>query len=149
MSLEDRIRQSFAAAIDEARGKLDAELASTLASVREESAREREAAVAEARSAVEAEFARRFDDEKADLVNSHDRALVDLRHAAESTLAAARHDADAALEAARADAERGQMEIGRLLQQAEAHAAALRDADSARLRPPRPSATAAGACSTG
>ena len=49
MSLEDRLRQSFAAAIDEARGKLDAELQSTLASAHEESAREREAAVADAR----------------------------------------------------------------------------------------------------
>ena len=123
MSFEDRIRQSFAAAIEEARGKLDAELSSTLASVREESAREREAAVAEARSAVEAE-----------LVSSHDRTLLDLRHEAESTLAAARHDADAALETARAAAERDQMEIGRLLQETEAQAAALRDADAARLQ---------------
>ena len=128
-----RIRQSFTAAIDEARGKLDAELSATLrASTREESAREREAAVAEARSAVEAEFARRFDDEKAELVNSHDRALVDLRHAAESTLAAARQDADTALEAARCRRRAWTDGIGRLLQQAEDYAAALRDADSAR-----------------
>ena len=40
MLLEDRIRQSFNAALDEARGTLEAELQATLASVHDESERE-------------------------------------------------------------------------------------------------------------
>ncbi len=145
MSLEDRLRQSFAAALDEARGKLDAELQSTLASAHDEHAREREAAVAEGRQAAQAELSRAFDEEKAVLQSGHESALQELRAAAEATLAAARQDAEAALAAARqeaettlvaarVDAERGQLEQSRLQQQADAHAAAFRETEHARAR---------------
>ena len=90
MLLEDRIRQSFNAALDEARGTLEAELQATLASVHDESERSRAAAAAEARSAAEAELTRAFDDEKAALTASHDAALQQLRSAAEAEVAAVR-----------------------------------------------------------
>ena len=132
MSLEDRLRQSFAAALDEARGKLDAELQSTLASVHDEHARERDAAVAAARQAAEAELSRAFDEQKAALQAGHESALQELRAAGEAMLAAARQDADTLLVAARAEAERGQLEQSRLQQQADAHAAAFRETEQAR-----------------
>ena len=138
MSLEDRLRQSFAAALDEARGKLDAELQSTLASAHDEHAREREAAVAdarqEARQVVQAELSRAFAEEKAALQSGHESAVQELRAAAEATLAAARQEAETALVAARVDAERGQLEQSRLQQQADAHAAAFRETEHARAR---------------
>jgi len=132
MSLEDRIRQSFAAAIDEARARLDAELEATLAAAHAAAASDREAAVAAARQAVEAELGQAFDAERSALLARQEAALHEARSAAETALAAARHDAENALVAARADAERQQIELERLQQQAEAHAAAVRDADRAR-----------------
>jgi hypothetical protein len=134
MSLEDRLRLSFAAALDEVRGKLDAELQSTLASAQEDATREREVAVAEARTTVEAELGRAFDDQRSALTAGHESALEELRQAEEARLAAARQEADAALVAARADVERGQLEQNRLQQQADGHAAAFRETEAARAR---------------
>ncbi len=145
MSLEDRLRQSFAAAIDDARSKLDAELQTAFASMHEESERTRDEIVAAARLAAEADLARAFDDERAALAASHAAALDDLRQSSDATLSAARqeaeaallaarHEADTALVEARAEAERGLIELDRLRQQADVQAATLRDADEARLR---------------
>ena len=143
MSLEDRLRQSFAAAIDDARSKLDAELQATLASMHEESERAREDAVAAALRAAEADLARAFDDQKAALTASHAAAIEELRQSSDSTLAAAQHEAEsrvaavrqeaeAALVEARAEAERALLELDRLRQEAEVQAAAMRSADDAR-----------------
>ena len=132
MSLEDRLRQSFAAALEEARGKLESELQSSLASVHDHHTREREAAVAEARLDAVAELTRAFDEQKAALLSGHESALQEARAAAEATLAAARQDAETALVAARAEAERGQIEQARLQQQADANAAAFRETEHAR-----------------
>lgn len=132
MSLEDRIRQSFAAAIDEARARLDAELQATLATVHEDAARERDAAVADARRLVEIELGQAFDADRSALVAEHEAALLQARDAADTALASARHDAENSLVAVRADVERHQIEIERLLQQAEAHTAALREAERGR-----------------
>jgi hypothetical protein len=134
MSLEDRLRQTFAAAIDDARSKLDAELQLTLASAHEESERARDEAVAAARRAAEAELARTFDDEKAALATSHATALDELRQASEAALAAARSEAESTLVDVRAESERSRLELERLRQQAEVQAVTLRDADEARLR---------------
>ncbi len=132
MSLEDRIRQSFAAALDDARSRLDAEMQATIAAVHDEAAREREAAVAEVRRTVELELSQAFDADRSTLVAQHEAALQQAQVAADAALATARHDSENALVAARAEAERHQIEIDRLLQQAEAHAAELREADRAR-----------------
>jgi hypothetical protein len=134
MSLEDRLRQTFAAAVDDARSKLDAELQMTLASIHEESERARDEAVAAARRDAEVELARTFADEKAALVSSHTAALDELRQASDDALAAARSEAESALVEARAESERSRLEVDRLRQQAEVQAGTLRDADDARLR---------------
>jgi hypothetical protein len=134
MLLEDRIRQSFNAALDEARGTLEAELQATLASVHDESERSRAAAAAEARSAAEAELTRAFDDEKAALAASHDAALQQQRSAAEAEVAAVREEADHALAAVRADRERDQQELQRAQHHADTYALLLGEADQARLR---------------
>ena len=134
MLLEDRIRQSFNTALDEARGTLEADLQATLAAVHEESERSRAAAVAEARSAAGAELTGTFDDEKAALTASHDAALQQVRSAAEAELAAVRAEADRALAAVRADRERDQQELLRAHHHADACAVALADADQARGR---------------
>ncbi len=133
MSLEDRLRQTFAAAIDEARVKLDAELQSALASAHEDAAREREHAAAEARREAEIELSRSFDDHRAVLTASHESALRSLRESMEANLETARQEAETALVAARAEAERGQIELDRVRQQAESQANALREAEHARL----------------
>jgi hypothetical protein len=134
MSLEDRLRQSFAAAIDDARSKLDAELQTAFASMNLEKERVREEALAAARLAAEADLAKAFEDEKAALAASHAAALDELRQSSDATLAAARQEAEAALVDARAEAERGLIELDRLRQQAEVQAAAVREADEARVR---------------
>jgi hypothetical protein len=134
MSLEDRLRQSFAAAIDDARSKLDAELQTAFASMHQEKERVREEALAAARLAAEAELVKAFEDEKAALAASHAAALDELRQSSDAMLAAARQEAEAALVEARAEAERGLIELDGLRQQAEVQAAAVREADEARAR---------------
>ena len=134
MLLEDRIRQSFTAALDEARGTLEAELKATLASVHEESERARDAAVAEARSATEAELTRAFDDEKAAIAASHESALHEVRSAAEAQLTSLRQEGEAELATVRNHIELGQLEVQRLREQAEVAAAALREADQLRVQ---------------
>ena len=134
MSLEDRLRQSFAAAIDDARSKLDAELQTAFASMHEETERVREEALAAARLAAETDLAKAFEDEKAALAASHAAALDEVRQSSDATLAAARQEAEAALVDARAEAERGLIELDRLRQQADVQAAAVREADEARVR---------------
>jgi hypothetical protein len=134
MSLEDRLRQTFAAAVDDARSKLDAELQVTLASMHEESARARDEAAADARRAAEAELTRAFEEEKAALAASHAAALEDLRQASEAALSAVRHEAESTLVDVRAESERSRLDLERLRQQAEVQAVTLRDADEARLR---------------
>jgi hypothetical protein len=134
MSLEDRLRQSFAAAIEDARSKLDAELQTAFASMHQETERVRDEALAAARLAAEAELARTFEDDKAALAASHAAALEELRQSNDATLHAVRQDAEAALVEARAEAERALMELDRLRQQAEVQAAAVRESDEARVR---------------
>jgi hypothetical protein len=152
MSLEDRLRQSFTAAIDDVRTRLESEVQAALEAARAEAEQATANAVADARSAAERDLAQSFADEKAALAAAHEAALEELRRTAESTLNAARqegesalhaarHDADAlvaareqaelALNAARAEMERVQLEVARLRQQADADVAALRAAEQA------------------
>jgi hypothetical protein len=150
MSLEDRIRQSFTAAIEDVRVRLESEVQAALSAAREDAEQARLSAVAEARSVAERDLAQAFAEEKTALVSAHDAALDELRRSVETTLSAARQEGEAALQAARNDAdalaaareqlehalagardeaERVQLEVARLRQQAEADLAALRAAE--------------------
>lgn len=150
MSLEERFRQSLAAAIDDVRAKLDAEFQAALADARAEADASKAAALAETRLAVEGELLRTFSAEKEALTFSHQGALAQTREAAtaegarlraESAAEIARiHDLSAA-EAARIRAEAA-AEVARVREESATEIARVREETTAELARTREAAAA-------
>lgn len=138
MSLDERFRTALAEAMTEVRSRLEAEFAATLTDVRADADREKTAAlaaadesaaaaVADARSRLQAELQQAFDTEKASLAASHEQLLA-------QALDAARLEATRLAETAAADAERLRSEADAATARARADAEATIEAIRAELR---------------
>jgi len=124
MSLEDRFRQSLAAAIDDVRAKLDAEFQAALADARAEADASKAAALAETRLAVEGDLLRAFSAEKDALAFGHQGALAQARESATADVARLREEWAADVARAR---DESAADLARVREEAAAEAARTRE----------------------